>query len=434
MFSLSSRAPPNGVRWQREAATAPAGRSLTRRKDRRMDFAYPPELTPFRDEVRSWLKDHLTGSFAELGSSADLGQATWPVRRAWDRELAAGRWIGLSWPRAFGGREATVLEELVFAEEYAEAGAPIRTPFGERLLGPTLIQFGTPDQKARFLPPILQGEVQWCQGFSEPGAGSDLAGLSTRARLDGDRWVIEGQKVWTSQAQLADWIFVLARTDPDGSRHRGISFLLVPIDQAGVDIRPLRDLAGDLHFCEVFFDGAVTDADLIVGAPGDGWRIAMATLGFERGTAFIGQLIRYGHELHRLLRLAADRGLLSDPVIRQRCASAHIGFELMRFGLYRTVTGLVRDGRPGPEASIGKLQWSRWHQDIGELAMDILGAEGTVAPAGEDRELREILHGFLFSRAHTIYAGSSEVQRTIVGERVLGLPKEPTLRLAAGDR
>jgi alkylation response protein AidB-like acyl-CoA dehydrogenase len=291
------------------------------------------------------------------------------------------------------------------------------------MLGPTLIHFGTDDQRERFLPPILRGEEIWCQGFSEPGAGSDLAAVSTRATLSNDKWVLDGQKVWTSQAHLSDWIFVLARTDGDAPKHRGLSFLLLPLDQAGVEVRPLVDMIGGRHFCEIFFDGAATASDLIVGAPGDGWKIAMATLGFERGTAFIAQLKHYAMEWQRLVDVARARGRLADPMIRQRLADSRIGLELMRFGLYRTVTSVVKDGRPGPEASIGKLQWSQWHQALGELAFDILGAEATLSHDSD--ALHEIEHAFLFSRAHTIYAGSSQIQRNIIGERVLGLPKEP---------
>jgi alkylation response protein AidB-like acyl-CoA dehydrogenase len=390
-----------------------------------MDFGYSAEEERFREEVRDWLDRHLAGEFAALGTGAEFSGDTWKLLVAWEQELGRGGWIGLSWPHAHGGREASPIQELVFAEEYARADGPTRGgTFGEGLLGPTLIHFGTPEQRARFLPPILRGEEFWCQGFSEPNAGSDLAALSTRARLDGTEWVIDGQKVWTSQAQYADWIFVLCRTSTDGSKHAGISFLLVPLDQAGIEVRPLVEMTGGDHFCEVFFDGARTDAHMIVGAPGDGWRIAMATLGFERGSAFVGQLRRYAREWRRLRDLAGARGRLDDPVVRQRLADSYIGLEIMRYGAFRTVTNLVRQGRPGPEASIGKLQWSHWHQQLGELGVDLLGTEGVLA--GARPSLRhDLQHTFLFSRAHTIYAGSSQVQRTIIGERVLGLPKEP---------
>ncbi len=393
-----------------------------------MDFRYGDDAERFRAEVRGWLDEHLTGEFRTLGTGLELEAETWELRRAWEREMGAGGWIGLAWPAEYGGRGATVMEELVFAEEYARAGGPTRAgTFGEGLLGPTLIHLGTDEQKRRFLPDILSGETIWCQGFSEPGAGSDLAGLSTKVRRDGDRWVIDGQKVWTSQAHLSEWIFVLARdTDlaaAEVPKHKSISFLLVPLDQPGIEIRPMVDMAGGAHFCEVFFDGAVTDADLIVGDPGDGWRISMATLGFERGTAFMGQLKRYAAEFDRLRTIARDRGATDDPVVRQRLAETYIGLELMRFGGFRTMTSVLRDGRPGPEASIGKLQWSRWHQELGLLGAELLGADATLDHA--DGELHDLLHGMLFARSHTIYAGSSEIQRNIIGERVLGLPKEP---------
>ena len=389
-----------------------------------MDFTYPRETEPFREQVADWLSEHLVGDFARLGAGAELRAVDWHIRLAWEQELGRGGWIGLSWPESYGGRAVTIMEEMVFAEEYAKAAGPTRTnTLGEGLLGPTLIEWGTDEQKRRFLSPILRGEQTWCQGFSEPSAGSDLAGLSTRARLDGPQWVIDGQKVWTSQAHLADWIFVLARTDPHVAKHKGISFFLVPLDQSGVEVRPLRDIAGERHFCEVFFDHAVTEKELIVGSPGDGWSIAMSTLGFERGTAFIGTLVRYGRELQQLIELARQAGRLSSPTLRQSLADLRIGYDLMRYGLYRTVTQLQRSGRPGPEASIAKLQWSQWHQKLGEVALEILGAAG-VTETG-DPVVHAVQHAFLFSRAHTIYAGSSQIQRNVIAERLLGLPKEP---------
>lgn len=388
-----------------------------------MDFEYPAEDEAFRSHVRDWLDTHLTAEFRALGTGTEFNASDWPVRVAWEREMGTGGWVGLSWPQAFGGREATLMQELVFAEEYALAEAPTRAgTFGQGMLGPTLMHFGTDAQRERFLPGILAGTEFWCQGFSEPNAGSDLAGITTKAHPDGDQWVLNGQKVWTSQAQFSDWIFVLARTgDSSEAKHRGISFFLVPLDQPGIEIRPLVDMIGSEHFCEVFFDNAVTASDMIVGQPGDGWKIAMATLGFERGTAFMGQLRRYATEFDRVLALARTSGLSDDPIVRQKLADLKIGLELMRFGAYRTITSVLRHGRPGPEASIGKLQWSQWHQDLTEFSMDLLGAQGLCWT----RELHEMQHSFLFSRSHTIYAGSSQVQRNIVGERVLGLPKEP---------
>ena len=388
-----------------------------------MDFAYTPEEDALRDEVKTWLEGHLVGEAAQLGQSTRFTPEDWKVRVTWEQELGRGGWVGLSWPRTFGGREATVTEELVFAQEYALADGPVRAGFfGESLLGPTLIAFGSEEQQARFLPAILRGEEYWCQGFSEPGAGSDLASVTTRAVVDGDAWRVDGQKVWTSQAQFADWIFVLCRTEKDSQRHHGLSLLLVPMDQPGVDVRPLVEMTGSDHFCEVFFDGARTGADHVVGAPGTGWEVAMGTLGFERGTAFLAQQLRFAKEFELVVTLARAKGATGDSVVRQRLARCYAGLEIMRYSGYRTVTRIAQQGRPGPEASTGKLQWSTWHQELGELAADLLGPESTINLPGDNR-FAELQHSFLFSRADTIYAGSSEVQRNIIGERVLGLPR-----------
>ena len=388
-----------------------------------MDFTYSPGDEALRADVKAWLTDHLVGDVARLGQSTRFTPVDWKVRVAWEQELGRGGWVGLSWPKSFGGREATVTEELVFAQEYALADGPVRAGFfGEGLLGPTVMAFGTEAQQARFLPPILRGEEYWCQGFSEPGAGSDLASVTTRALMDGDAWRIDGQKVWTSQAQFADWIFLLCRTEKESQRHHGLSVLLVPMDQPGLEVRPLVEMTGSDHFCEVFFDGARTDADLVVGRPGNGWNVAMGTLGFERGTAFLAQQMRFAKEFDLVVTLARERGAAGDPIVRQRLARSYAGLEIMRYSGYRTITRIVQHGRPGPESSAGKLQWSIWHQELGELAADLLGLEAATI-LGPDHRFSELQHSFLFSRADTIYAGSSEVQRNIIGERVLGLPR-----------
>lgn len=389
-----------------------------------MDFVEPAATAMFRARVRTWLDEHLTDEYRALGTSAEIGAHDWPVRVRWERELGRAGWLGLTWPEEFGGRAATVSEELVFAQEYALAEGPQRAGFfGEGLLGPTLITFGSAEQQRRFLPPILRGEEYWCQGFSEPGAGSDLAGVRTTAVLDGDSWRIDGQKVWTSQAQFAQWIFVLCRTELDQTAHKSLSYLLVPIDQPGVEVRPLRDLSGNDHFCEVFFDGAVTAADLVVGGRGNGWRTAMGTLGFERGTAFMAQQLKFAKEFAKVRALAFDKGVAHEPEVRQRLARAYGELEIMRWSGLRNVTRFIRGDQPGPEGSIGKLFWSKWHQRLGELEADLLGADAMVVHSG-DSVAHEFMHTFLFSRAHTIYAGSSEIQRNILGERVLGLPRD----------
>jgi alkylation response protein AidB-like acyl-CoA dehydrogenase len=322
---------------------------------------------------------------------------------------------------AHGGRGASIAEQVVFHEEYARADAPSRVNhLGEELLGPTLIGYGTPAQQARFLPRIKAVDELWCQGYSEPNAGSDLAAVSTTARLDGDQWTINGQKVWTSLAHLSDWCFVVARTEPGSARHHGLSYLLVPMDQPGVQVRPIQQITGTSEFNEVFFDDARTEASLVVGAPGDGWRVAMATLGFERGVATLGQQIGFRRELDGVIDLARGTGALDDPAIVDKLARAWMGLEVMRAHAQRTLAG-VAAGTPGTEASVAKLLWSHWHRDLGELAMEIRGAAGLVAgPDGLDSWQRL----FLFSRADTIYGGSDEIQRNIIAERTLGLPRE----------
>jgi alkylation response protein AidB-like acyl-CoA dehydrogenase len=294
---------------------------------------------------------------------------------------------------------------------------------GEGLLGPTLIAYGTDEQKRRFLPGITRGTELWCQGYSEPDAGSDLANVQTRAVRDGDEWVVTGQKVWTSYAQWADWCFVVCRTDPTALRHKGLSYLLVPMKQPGVEVRPIRQVTGTSEFNEVFFDGARTSADLVVGEVNDGWRVALATLAFERGVGLLGDVVGFGKELDQVLDLARRTGRSADPVMRQRLADAWVRLFILRLNTLRSLTGVDGPVAP-PQASIAKLFWSTWHRDLGELAMDLLGMAASVAEA-PPYELGDLQRMFLFSRADTIYGGSNEIQHNIIGERVLGLPPEP---------
>jgi alkylation response protein AidB-like acyl-CoA dehydrogenase len=373
----------------------------------------------FRTEVRQWLADNLTGEFAALRGVGGPGREheAFEERLAWDRHLAAAGWTCLGWPVEHGGRGASLDQQVIFHEEYALAGAPSRVNhFGEELLGPTLIAYGTFEQRQRFLPRIKAVDELWCQGYSEPGAGSDLASVSTSAVLDGDEWVITGQKVWTSLAQHADWCFVVARTEPGSRRHHGLSYLLVPMRQAGVEVWPITQLTGTAEFNEVFFDGARTARDLVVGEVGDGWRVAMGTLAFERGVATIGDQVGFRRELDALVDLARETGALEDPVLREKLTRARIGLDVMRAHARRTL-GSVEPGT----ASVMKLVWANWHRTLGELAMEIRGAEGMTFGADLDRWQRL----FLFSRADTIYGGSNEIQRNIIAERVLGLPREP---------
>jgi alkylation response protein AidB-like acyl-CoA dehydrogenase len=394
-----------------------------------MDFADTPEEAAFREEVRTWLAEHLTGEFAALGGrGGPADEHGWDVRLAWERLLGKDRWIGLSWPEEYGGRGASFSQQVIFNEEYARANAPARISFfGEGLFAPTLLAYGTEEQKRRFLPRIQAVEELWCQGYSEPNAGSDLANVSTRAARDGDEWVVNGQKVWTTLAHRADWCFAVVRTDPDSSGHRGLSYLLIPMHQPGVEVRPLRQMTGTAEFNEVFFNDARTAADNVVGEVGDGWKVAMATLGFERGTAFLSQQLAFQRELAELIETARANGAAADPLIRQELADAYAGVQIMKYNGLRMLTDLVRRGVLGPASSIGKLYWSTWHRRLGERAMQVLGTAAlTVAGApGGPYELGEWHRIFMFSRSETIYAGSSEIQRNIIGERVLGLPREP---------
>jgi len=381
-----------------------------------------PQDEQFRRGIREWLDANLTGRFAALRDAGGPGREheAHAERVAWNRHLAAAGWTCLGWPPEHGGRGATLAQQVIFYEEYARSRAPARVGYlGEELLGPTLIAFGTHAQQRRFLEPIRAVQELWCQGYSEPGAGSDLAAVSTAAHLDGDQWVITGQKVWTSLAVEADWCFVLARTEPGSKRGAGLSYLLVPMRQKGVTVRPIRQLTGTSEFNEVFFDGARTHASLVVGEPGDGWRVARATLAIERGVATLGQQVGFERELNRLVELARQTGASGDPVIRDRLARAWIGLEAMRAHALRTLAG----GAGGTGPSELKLLWSRWHQELGELAMDVQGAPSMVA-RGAPYDLDDWQRLFLFSRADTIYGGSDEIQRTIIAERALGLPRQ----------
>ena len=376
-------------------------------------------LEEFRATVREWLADNLSGDFAALRGLGGPGREheAYDERMEWDRHLAAAGWTCLGWPVEYGGRGASIEERVVFHEEYARAGAPARVShFGEELLGPTLIALGTPEQRRRFLPPIKRVEELWCQGYSEPGAGSDLASVSTSAVRDGDEWVITGQKVWTSLAHLAQWCFAVVRTEPGSIRHAGLSYLLIPMDQPGVEMRPIEQLTGGSEFNEVFFSAARTAASHVVGPVGEGWRVAMTTLGFERGAATLGQQVGFRRELDALVTLARDTGALDDPVLRDKLTRARIGLDVMRWHALRTIGA----DNAGEGASVTKLVWANWHRGLGELAMDVLGAAGMATDGG----LSEWQRLFLFTRADTIYGGSDEIQRNIIAERVLGLPKE----------
>jgi alkylation response protein AidB-like acyl-CoA dehydrogenase len=347
-------------------------------------------------------------------------------RKAWEKRLAAGGWTCIGWPEAWGGKGATIEQQVIFNEEYARAGGPGRVGhIGETLTGPTLLAFGSDDQKQRYLPGIRAGESLWCQGYSEPGAGSDLANVRTKAIFDeaSGQWRITGQKVWTSLAHESDFVFVLARTDLTDSTHRGLGFFLVPMRQPGISIRPITQLTGTAEFNEVFFDEAVCEAEDIVGEPGDGWKVAMGLLGFERGVSTLGQQMLFQTELDEVVRLAKANGAAKNPAIRQRIAEAHIGLRTLRFNSLRMLSG-GEDGSLSREAMIYKLCWSSWHRNLGKLAMDVLGPEAELIEA-EPYQLGRLQSLFLFTRADTIYGGTNQIQRNIIAERALGMPREP---------
>ncbi|MEV8595154.1 acyl-CoA dehydrogenase family protein [Streptomyces sp. NPDC052012] len=378
-----------------------------------MDFGVAAEDEAFRVEARGWLGEHV-GAVTE--------------RRAWERALGAGGWIGLGWGEGgYGNRTASLTQQVVWAEEYARAGAPPRCGhIGEKLLAPTLVAHGTAEQKARFLPPIAAGDELWCQGYSEPGAGSDLAGVRTRAVREGASYRITGQKIWTSLAHEADWCFVLARSEAGTRRHQGLSFLLVPMDQPGrIEVRPIRQMTGTSDFNEVFFDGAYARVEHVVGGEGNGWRVAMSLLGFERGVSTLAQQTGFAQELARVVRTARETGAVRDPVVRDGLVRLWAELRVMRWNALRTLGSTGDAGAP----SVAKLLWGGWHQRLGELAVRVRGAAGGVGPvawsASAPYEMDADQHLFLFSRADTIYGGSDEVQRTIIAERVLGLPLEP---------
>jgi alkylation response protein AidB-like acyl-CoA dehydrogenase len=389
-----------------------------------VDLRFTPEQEAFRADARAWLTDRLDGPFAKVRGRGGPGEEheLFEERHEWEQELGRHGWIGLGWPSEYGGRGATLVEQVVFYEEYARAGGPGRVGIvGEGLLGPTIVHFGNDDQKHRFLPGILRGTEIWCQGYSEPNAGSDLANVQTRAELDGDEWVVNGQKVWTSLASWADWIFVLCRTDRTAPKHKGLSYLLLPMHQPGIEIRPIVQLTGHYEFFETFLDGARTKSENVVGEVNGGWRVAMGTLAFERGASTLGQQLTFENELVAITDVARRTGANRDPVVRQRLADAWITLRVMRYHALRTLP-MLEHGEITRATAIHKLLWAPFHRSLGELAVDLLG---TAALASDDPTTERLQRLFLWTRADTIYGGSNQVQRNVIGEQALGLPREP---------
>ncbi len=391
-----------------------------------MHARFSDEDEAFRREIAGWLAEHLNGEFKAVKGRGGPGDEHSLIdeRKAWERKLGADGWIGIALPESVGGRDLSLTRQVIFYEEYARAQGPGRMGhIGEGLLAPTVLHFGTEEQKQRFLPGILRGEEIWCQGYSEPSAGSDLANVQTRAELVDGEWVLNGQKVWTSGAAWSDWCFVVCRTDPSAQpKHRGISYILCAMDQPGVEVRPIVQMTGDAEFSEVFFNDAKADAANIVGDVNGGWKVAMGTLAFERGASTLGQQMSFQNELDEIIAIAKQNGKAKDPIIRQRLADAWIGLRIQRYNALRTLSHEGVEG--GREGMITKLFWATWHRDLGKLAMDVIGPEAEIAN-GAPYDLSRLQRMYLFTRSDTIYAGSNQIQRNIISERALGLPKEP---------
>jgi hypothetical protein len=408
-----------------------------------MDLTYPAEAESFRLEVRAWLDENLPADWDSPAHAMTADERA-SFNNDWTKQLAEGGWICASWPKEYGGRGLSLMDGVVLNEEFARAGAPMRADFfGDTLVGPTILQWGTEEQKREFLPKILSGEISWCQGFSEPDAGSDLASLTTRADLDGDEWVINGQKVWTTQAQYADYVFLLARTDPGVPKHAGISYLLVPMRQEGVEVRPIAQVDGSAEFNEVFFTNARCARENVVGGVNNGWAVAMTTLGFERGTSATTGHRRFQKELDSVIESAKANGKAADPLVRQGLAAAWSKVKIMQINGLRTLTSALNDDQSTLAlGATNKMFWSEYHREVMELAIDVLGMEGQILTGSGDSDeefipgvgsrharpgypVSALQAGFFFSRSETIWGGTAQIQRNIVAERVLGLPKEP---------
>jgi alkylation response protein AidB-like acyl-CoA dehydrogenase len=385
-----------------------------------MDLTLSPEQTAFRDEVRAWLADNVPRPPL---ASPDT-QQTFEAHRTWERELFEAGFGGIAWPTEYGGRGADVVLQAIFEEEYLLAGAPERVNVvGQKLMAPTLWVHGTDDQKRRWLPRILTSEDVWSQGFSEPEAGSDLAGIRTAAELVGGDYVVNGQKIWTSYGAFADWIFVLVRTDPSAERHAGITFLAVDMRTEGVEPRPIVQLDGHAGFAEVFFTDARVPATNVIGEPNDGWRVAMTTLGAER-EAPARPAARYLRDLRTLVGICERRGIDDDPAVRDGLARLYVDAKSYHHATTRTLTRLARGDDIGVDASVTKLQWSELERRMFEAGLDLLGPLSASTDEPSDGA-EEFWHNYWYARAATIYAGTSEIQRNIVAERILGLPREP---------
>ena len=414
-----------------------------------MELTYDQAAEDFRVEIREWLADNLPKGWVEAAEQGEALDMSDEERKAfneeWPTKLFGGGWICATWPEEYGGKGLSTLQGVVLAEEFARVRAPMRADFfGDTLVGPTILQWGTEEQKKEFLPKILRGETRWCQGFSEPNSGSDLASLKTTAVLDGDEWVINGQKVWTTQGHNADYCFLLTRTDPEAPKHQGISYLLVPMHQPGIEVRGIVQPDGTAEFCEVFFTDARCPVDNVVGGVNNGWKVANSTLGFERGQSATTGFRRFDEEYRQMVEEATANGSIDDPHIRQRLMRYYTNIQIMRINGLRTLSAQLLDKKDLSIAALGalnKMFWSETHQRAMELCLDIYGAKSLLIDTGpesgswpgalratrrEGYPVSPMMSSFFFSRSETIWGGTSQIQRKIVGERVLGLPKEPS--------
>jgi alkylation response protein AidB-like acyl-CoA dehydrogenase len=409
----------------------------------RMELSYPADAEEFRQEIRTWLETNLPKGWGQPGfeMSAEERKA---FNETWPSKLFEGGWICATWPTEYGGKGLTTMQGVVLSEEFARMKAPLRADFfGDTLVGPTLLQWGTEEQKKEFLPNILNGKTRWCQGFSEPNSGSDLASLKTTAVLDGDEWVINGQKVWTTGGHHADYCFLLTRTDPDATKHKGISYLLVPMRQDGVEVRGIVQPDGTAEFCEVFFTDARCPKDNVVGGVNNGWKVANSTLAFERGMSATTGYRRFEEEYRLMKQTATENGSIEHEGVRQRLMRYYTKIQILRINGLRSLTATLNGSKDLGVMALGatnKMFWSEMHKEAMELALDIFGAESMLVDAGASaswpgvaRERRRsgypvspMMSAFFFSRSETIWGGTSQIQRNIVSERVLGLPKEPS--------
>ena len=396
-----------------------------------MDFSFTPAEEAFRSELREWLSTALPPGWGESVFEPEDEDERAMFRLAWEKKLFEGGWSGINWPIEYGGRGATLVERAIFAEEMARARAPEGLNIiGHNLVGSTLLHHGTEAQKKRFLPPIISSDEVWCQGFSEPNAGSDLASVRTRAERQGDKFIVNGQKIWTSYAQYSQWCFALVRTDPDVPKHKGLSFLLIDMESPGITIRPLRQISGESEFNETFFDNVEVPVENVVGDINGGWRIAMTTLAYERGPEDgLGRQVRFKQELDQLIATLSmvDRGerkAIEHPDVRQKLGQSIIEVEVMRLNSLRTFSKYLNGEERGADASVIKLYWSHAAQRMYEAALDSIGPTAPLEAGDPDTVAAGRFQlSYLQSKAFTIYSGSSEIQRNIIGERMLGLPR-----------